>query len=283
MRFILVHGGFHGAWCWERVVPELAALGHEAIALDLPGHGERASERPADYRGRVQPILDALQGGDVLVGHSGGGYDNAVAANLAPDKVGHMIFLAAGLPVEGKSVVEATGGAAEADDTGKLRATKLMDDSTGMLRFIRPLNDGTMAWTSREGARILLPRLRRGDSGLGLFEAFARHFTLPQRAAALARAVGRAAAAQLHPVPAGPIQAAVDERGSDPPSRRRAADHRLLALPLSQPPARTGGAVRPGSGDQAGRAVAAGIGVPQNVRSSFTVTEEISQRPASLR
>ncbi len=153
MRFILIHGGFHGAWCWDRVVPELAALGHEAMALDLPGHGLRAAERPADYRGRVQPIVDVLEKGDVLVGHSGGGYDICVAANLAPDKAGHMIFLAAGLPVEGKSVVEATGGATETDASGKVVATKLMDDSTGMLRFIRPLPDGTMLWHSVEGAR----------------------------------------------------------------------------------------------------------------------------------
>lgn len=153
MRFVLIHGGFHGAWCWDRVVPELAALGHEAVALDLPGHGLRAAERSADYRGRVQPIVDVLEKGDVLVGHSGGGYDNAVAANLAPEKVGHMIFLAAGLPVEGKSVVEATGGATEADASGKVVATKLMDDTTGMLRFIRPLPDGTMLWHSMEGAR----------------------------------------------------------------------------------------------------------------------------------
>ena len=153
MRFILIHGGFHGAWCWDRVVPELEKLGHQAIALDLPGHGARAAERPADYRGRVAPIVDTLQPGDVLVGHSGGGYDNAVAANLVPEKIGHMIFLAAGLPVEGKSVFEATGGAAELDDSGELRATKLMDDAGGMLRFIRPLPDGTMEWHSRDGAK----------------------------------------------------------------------------------------------------------------------------------
>ncbi|MCB2079255.1 MAG: alpha/beta fold hydrolase [Novosphingobium sp.] len=153
MRFILVHGGFHGAWCWERVIPELEKLGHEAIALDLPGHGERAAERPANYRERIQPILDALHPGDVLVGHSGGGYDNAVAANIAPEKVGHMVFLAAGLPLEGKSVVEATGGATETDDKGNVQASRLMDDESGMMRFIRPLPDGTMEWHSLEGAR----------------------------------------------------------------------------------------------------------------------------------
>lgn len=153
MRFILIHGGFHGAWCWDRVVPELEKLGHEAVALDLPGHGKRAAERPANYLARIAPILDAMRQGDVLVGHSGGGYDICVAANEAPEKVRHMVFLAAGLPVEGKSVVEATGGAAEADENGKVTATKLMDDTTGMLRFIRPLPDGTMEWTSLDGAR----------------------------------------------------------------------------------------------------------------------------------
>lgn len=155
MRFILVHGGFHGAWCWDRVVPKLEALGHEAIALDLPGHGERAAERPADFRGRIQPIMGALEEGDVLVGHSGGGYDISVAANEAPEKVAHMVFLAAGLPIEGKSVVEATGGTVDTDESGEARATELMDDAAGMMRFIRPLPDGTMEWTSLDGAREL--------------------------------------------------------------------------------------------------------------------------------
>jgi pimeloyl-ACP methyl ester carboxylesterase len=44
MRFVLVHGGFHDAWCWERTVPELARLGHDAVAVDLPGHGASAAE-----------------------------------------------------------------------------------------------------------------------------------------------------------------------------------------------------------------------------------------------
>jgi pimeloyl-ACP methyl ester carboxylesterase len=152
MRFILVHGGFHGAWCWERVLPELERLGHEAVALDLPGHGTRTAERPANYRGRIQPILDILQEGDVLVGHSGGGYDICVAANEAPHKVRHLIFLAAGLPIEGKSVIEATGGALEEDTAGKEQVRNLMDDSMGMSRHVRLLPDGTMEWHSRDGA-----------------------------------------------------------------------------------------------------------------------------------
>ncbi|MFF0465361.1 alpha/beta fold hydrolase [Streptomyces mexicanus] len=43
---VLVHGAFHGAWCWNEVIVELAALGRAAVAVDLPGHGLRAG-RPA--------------------------------------------------------------------------------------------------------------------------------------------------------------------------------------------------------------------------------------------
>jgi pimeloyl-ACP methyl ester carboxylesterase len=42
--FVLVHGGLHAAWCWSRTTPELEQLGHQAIAVDLPGHGDRVEE-----------------------------------------------------------------------------------------------------------------------------------------------------------------------------------------------------------------------------------------------
>ena len=45
MRFVLVHGGLKAGWQWELVVPELDALGHIAIAPDLPGHGSQRDER----------------------------------------------------------------------------------------------------------------------------------------------------------------------------------------------------------------------------------------------
>lgn len=154
MRFILVHGGFHGAWCWDRVVPELAKLGHEGIAVDLPGHGERAGERAANYRERIEPILAAMESGDVLVGHSGGGYDISVAAHHAGGNVGHLVYLAAGLPIEGRSVLQATGGKLDEEAGGTDRVVNLMDDSTGMSRFVKPLPDGRMEWTSKEGARL---------------------------------------------------------------------------------------------------------------------------------
>jgi pimeloyl-ACP methyl ester carboxylesterase len=142
MRFVLVHGGFHGAWCWERVIPELRQLGHEAIAIDLPGHGQRAVER-STLADRRDAIVATLEPGDVIVGHSGGGYDVTLAADAAADLIRHVVYLAAGLPIEGKTVLDATGGAT-AQDSGSPQVTQLMDDETGMTRFIRPDARGRM-------------------------------------------------------------------------------------------------------------------------------------------
>src|SRR5438093_8489290 len=115
MRFVLIHGGFHGAWCWSRTIPELERLGHKAIAIDLPGHGERRDER-STLADRRDAIVAVLQPGDILVGHSGGGYEITLAADAATDRIGHLVYLAAGLPLEGRTVLEATGGATSAAD-----------------------------------------------------------------------------------------------------------------------------------------------------------------------
>lgn len=148
MRFVLVHGGFHGAWCWERTIGELERLGHEAVAVDLPGHGERRAEtEPTTFAGRVDAVLAAVQPGDVLVGHSGGGFDISMAADAAPDRVGHLTYLAAGLPREGRTWPEAMA----------LRADGTMGDFdvAGMLGHLEVTDDGAMRVATPDGARQL--------------------------------------------------------------------------------------------------------------------------------
>jgi pimeloyl-ACP methyl ester carboxylesterase len=143
MRFVLIHGGFHGAWCWSRTVPELRGLGHEAIVIDLPGHGTRRHER-STLADRRDAIVEVIQPDDVLVGHSGGGYDITLAAGAAPDLVSHLVYLAAGLPLEGRTVLEATGGAAAKRDDGTLEVLRLKSDETGMSRLVRTTTTGQM-------------------------------------------------------------------------------------------------------------------------------------------
>lgn len=147
MRFVLVHGGFHGAWCWERTIPALAALGHDAIAIDVPGHGARARET-ATMANRLDAVVSVLRPGDVLVGHSGGGFEVTRAADAAPDLVGHVVYLAAALPLEGRPMHEAL---AYHDDA----AAETDYDVAGMLQYLHIEPDGSMAFTDVEGVREL--------------------------------------------------------------------------------------------------------------------------------
>ncbi len=107
MRFVLIHGGYHGAWCWARLTPELERLGHSAIAVDLPGAGERLAERAthASWRGALREVIDD---GDVLVGHSMGGFAISLAADEVPYKVARLVYLSAAVPREGATMGEAT-------------------------------------------------------------------------------------------------------------------------------------------------------------------------------
>ncbi len=152
MRFVLIHGGFHGAWCWSSTIPELERRGHVAIAIDLPGHAERRDER-STLADRRDAIVSVLRPGDVLVGHSGGGYDVTLAADAAPELIRHVVYLAAGLPLEGRTILEATGGALEERNGGEAEVTQLMTDETGMLRFIRPDDRGRMECVDFEAVR----------------------------------------------------------------------------------------------------------------------------------
>jgi pimeloyl-ACP methyl ester carboxylesterase len=77
---LLLHGAWHGAWCWERALPDLAARGFEAHAISVRGHG--ASPTPPDhwrstildYTREVRAVIAELGGRPLLVGHSAGGY-----------------------------------------------------------------------------------------------------------------------------------------------------------------------------------------------------------------
>lgn len=113
MRFVLVHGGLHGAWCWKYLIPELAARGHAAIAIDLPGHGERVNEE-ASLAGYRDAIAEAIEPGDILVGHSAGGFFASLGADAAIDRVRHIVYLAGGLPIEGLPM-HAAGAGIQAD------------------------------------------------------------------------------------------------------------------------------------------------------------------------
>ena len=110
--FILIHGAFHGAWCWNKVTPLLEQGGYEVVALDLPGHGE--DQTPAAevtleaYADRVVEALDTHPEPVVLVGHSLSGTVISQVAERRPAKIDKLVYLCALLLPSGKSAIEAS-------------------------------------------------------------------------------------------------------------------------------------------------------------------------------
>jgi pimeloyl-ACP methyl ester carboxylesterase len=151
MRFLLVHGPFHGPWCWDRTIAALARLGHDAIAITMPGHAADGGNSTTVAE-RRDAIVSVMEPGDELVGHSSGGYDICIAADAAPERAGHLVFLAAGLPLEGQRLISKRAVVAESttdSDRPRLSMPKDLDD---LHRFMAPLPDGRVALDGFEGA-----------------------------------------------------------------------------------------------------------------------------------
>ena len=106
--YILVHGAFHGGWCYEKVVPLLEAAGHTAIAVDLPGHGDNKApmhEVTLDaYVDHACGVIAAQSERVILVGHSLGGLTITQAAERLSDKVAWVVYLTAVMPANGSAL-----------------------------------------------------------------------------------------------------------------------------------------------------------------------------------
>jgi pimeloyl-ACP methyl ester carboxylesterase len=107
-RFLLVHGAWHTAACWQRTAGLLEAAGHTVLTPNLPGHGpEAASAARVSLRHQVAALVEQLSDADApihVVAHSMAGVPATVAASLAPDHVASLTYLAAFLPRPGDSV-----------------------------------------------------------------------------------------------------------------------------------------------------------------------------------
>lgn len=129
--YVLVHGSFHGAWCFELVKAILEGQGHPVVAHDLPGHGLLAAiplaysqfPRTVAFNTEVSPVagitakdyVDQVagivqtqvtngSGPVVLLGHSMGGLViQAVAERLGPSKIKRLVYLSAFMPADGKA------------------------------------------------------------------------------------------------------------------------------------------------------------------------------------
>jgi pimeloyl-ACP methyl ester carboxylesterase len=102
--FVLVHGAWHGGWCWRRVADVLTARGHRVFAPSLTGLGDRAHLFASEIslQTHVEDILAVVETEElrdfVLVGHSYGGFVISGVADTLREWVSRYVYLDAGVP-----------------------------------------------------------------------------------------------------------------------------------------------------------------------------------------
>ena len=107
--FVLLHGAWHGGWCWQKMAPDLRAAGHVVYTPTQTGLGERSHLLSADVgiETFAQDLINLLVWEDlynvVLVGHSFGGNVITAAADRVPERIAHLVYLDAIIPIPGQS------------------------------------------------------------------------------------------------------------------------------------------------------------------------------------
>lgn len=110
--FVLVHGAWHGGWCWRDVATRLRAHGHRVSTPTLTGLGERAHlyHKDIDLDLHTQDVVAHIEMEDlrdvVLVGHSYGGMVITGVLAILTERIASMVYLDAFLPEDGKSLVD---------------------------------------------------------------------------------------------------------------------------------------------------------------------------------
>src|SRR3954453_23776977 len=167
-NFLLVHGAWHGGWCWAKIASLLEAQGHQVMAPDLPGHGDDKTPTETvtleSYVDRICSILSTQKEPVVLAGHSMGGVVITQAAERCPDQIAALVYLCAFLPRNGESLM--TWALQDRESRVNPKTTELC--SEGVLRF-KPeyMRDAFYAQCSDED--VALARSRIVDQSLAPF------------------------------------------------------------------------------------------------------------------
>ncbi len=111
-NYVLVHGGWFGAWCWYKVVPLLQAAGHSVYTPTLTGVGEQAALLTPEIGldTHIQDVVNLIEMKDlqqvILVGHSYSGMVITGVTDRVPDRIGQLVYLDAVVPRDGQSIAD---------------------------------------------------------------------------------------------------------------------------------------------------------------------------------
>lgn len=159
--YVLVHGAWHGSWCWSRLAAALRMQGHRVLTPDLPGHGDdRMDGRKTtarDYINAVQELITGQSEPVILLGHSMGGMVISGVAEQIPARIETLVYLGGFLLIDGESINDLEGRV-----TGSLLAPHMAisHDRNSFNVPIDIVRDAFYADCSEEDFQFALTRLR---------------------------------------------------------------------------------------------------------------------------
>ena len=110
--FVLVHGAWHGSWCWKRVRSSLQSKGHEVFTPTLTGVAEPSHllSRDVNLQTHIQDVLNLIRWEElsdiVLCGHSYGGCVISGVADRIPDRIRSLVYRDAFVLEDGENVLQ---------------------------------------------------------------------------------------------------------------------------------------------------------------------------------
>lgn len=110
--YVLVHGGWHGAWCWKKVIPLFQQAGHRLVTPTLTGLGEKADLLTPEVglSTHIQDVVQSIEENQlnevILLGHSYSGMVITGVVDRIPEQIGHLVYLDAALPRDGESMAD---------------------------------------------------------------------------------------------------------------------------------------------------------------------------------
>jgi pimeloyl-ACP methyl ester carboxylesterase len=171
--FVLVHGAWHGGWCWRRVADVLRRRGHTVFAPSLTGLGDRAHlfSKDVSLQTHVQDILSLVETEElsdfVLVGHSYGGSVISGVADTLRERVSHYVYLDGSVPRDMSTGASFSWAGFNPPDAREARLKSVREQGDGVA--LPPPPPGVFAVTEPSHVAWLQRRLRpmplhlRGD------------------------------------------------------------------------------------------------------------------------
>lgn len=143
--FVLVHGAWHGGWCWRDTARALRAAGHTVFTPTHTGLGERAHQNgeAITLETHIRDVAGCIEAEElddvILCGHSYGGMVITGVADRMPERIRALVYLDAFLPENGDSLIgllpQALPAEVAAQFVGAFRGTAL-EGRSGMMQPI---------------------------------------------------------------------------------------------------------------------------------------------------